>query len=124
MKRVFSIVEGTKRVEDPNAVRHPCNTCGNTLTIALYDVVDGYLLPKETPFPENVMKEHKADCEYALRNSYDHKLLDVRVVKLSNRDIKIITSALGSPFSLYEITLDEETAEKVGLELIRVSDKK
>lgn len=124
MRRTFLVKEGTKRVEDPTAIHHPCDTCGNMLTISLYEVIDGYLFPKDTPFPENVKNEHKIGCEYAARYSFDHKILDVCVVKYSDNSIQIISSPQGSLFPIYAITLDANIAEQVGVELIRVSDKK
>lgn len=61
-KRSFLVREGTSRVVDPAATTHQCSHCGNPMTLALYDVIDGYVVPKTKPASDDVLAEHAVDC--------------------------------------------------------------
>jgi ribosomal protein L30/L7E len=72
--QTFLVREGTKRVEDPTATHHPCSHCGNMMTLALYDIVDGYVLPKSTPADSDVQSEHTLDCVWRQRGGLGFRL--------------------------------------------------
>lgn len=66
-ERYIAVRIGVKRVEDPNATQHPCSHCGKMMTLAFYDVVDGYVVTKagQEASPE-LLAEHDENCDWRI----------------------------------------------------------